>query len=190
MLLTTLSLSDVPSHQGSRPRRLEYTASVVHGIDQTTLTYDSADRTARIGITPLDDVGDDAQTTHVGHAGDVAGHQADLAVHDTTINIAVTSGDATTFYRSSSPAQRQRRRHPWDSVVGCWHNVLIPRSPGTPIPTMPTVPNNVRTVTVTPTGNQTSAEPHMSTGPRSGLLGLGATKALNLDGGCRNHDHG
>ena len=99
-MLLTLSLSNVTLSQAFSPAKTDYTASVVHGIDQTTVSYTKPEK-SRIGITPGDAVQDDnnANTT-----ADV-GHQVALNPATggdggtTTINIAVTSGDATTFYK-------------------------------------------------------------------------------------------
>ena len=98
-VLTSLSLSDeatcaaVSLRPDSRATNLNYTASVVHGIAQTTIKA-AKPTEARLGITPLDavaDVTDDADTQ---------GHQVTLAEGaDTSITLAVTAGDATTFYK-------------------------------------------------------------------------------------------
>ncbi len=92
-VLSTLSLSDVTLSPGFSADILNYTASVVHGIARTTITA-TIPTGARIGITPADVVQD------VEGEADTQGHQVDLAEDaDTTIDIAVTSGDDTTFYK-------------------------------------------------------------------------------------------
>ena len=50
-MLLTLSLSGVSLSPGFSPATTDYTATVVHGIDQTTLSY-TKPTDARIGITP------------------------------------------------------------------------------------------------------------------------------------------
>ena len=89
-VLATLSLSDVTLSPGFSGETLNYTASVVFSIDETTVTYTVPDG-ARHGITPSVD----ADT-----AADATGHQVALTPGaDTPITIAVTVGDATTFYK-------------------------------------------------------------------------------------------
>ena len=102
--LVTLSLSDVndnPSRPRSRARTLNYTASVVNGVGATT----TVTRLRRPATTVALLAGRQPTTE--------AGHQVTLAeVGDTTINLAVTAGDVTTFYTIVITRERQRRRHP------------------------------------------------------------------------------
>ena len=92
-VLSTLSLSDVNLSPGFSSEITSYTASVVNGINSTTVTA-TVPTGARLGILPPD------ATTDVPGEANTIGHQVDLAPGaDTTIDIAVTAGDVTTFYK-------------------------------------------------------------------------------------------
>ncbi len=179
-MLLTLSLSDVSLSPAFSGGTTEYTASVVHGIDETTLSY-TIPTDARIGITPADADPDDnnAETT------DDAGWQVTLNPASggdggtTTINIAVTAGDATTFYKIVIT----RGAAAADATLGGL-------SLGTGVTLDPAfsrhtssykaqVANNVASVTVEPTDNTEAAATYEYRSD-GGLLGSGATQAVQL----------
>ena len=86
--LSGLNLSGVTLEPAFAAETLEYTASVAHGVAQTTMTTSATDADAKMAVTPAD-------------ADDQAdGHQVDLVVGETVIGVEVTAadGEATRTY--------------------------------------------------------------------------------------------
>jgi hypothetical protein len=154
-MLLTLSLSDVSLSPAFSGGTTEYTASVVHGIDQTTVSY-TKPTDARIGITPGDAVADEADDAAT------QGHQVTLLPTSgadggtTTINIAVTSGDATTFYKIVITRGAAAADATLESLSIGEGITLRPAFSRHTNSYRTTVPNSVADVTVTAEGNDTS----------------------------------
>ena len=143
-VLTSLSLSDVTLSPGFSSETLNYTASVVNDIESTTVKV-TVPEGARLGPAA---------------AAEENGHSVTLVDGPNPINIAVTVGDVTTFYkivitRGEAAADASLETLAFSGVT------LVPEFARHTYIYKATVANSVVNTDVTQTANDTSPSPNI-----------------------------